>query len=53
MILKVLLRGKFVNRESTSNDTKWYPSSNISNGTVKIGLKSVFFRMPSHQMEKT
>ena len=32
-IVVVLFRGTFVNRDSTSNDTSWYPSWNISDGT--------------------
>ena len=34
----VLLRGTFMNRDSTSSDINQYPSLNISNGTDFISL---------------
>ena len=37
-MLMVLFRGTFVNRDSASNDTNWYSSSNISDGTDLILL---------------
>ena len=37
----VLLRGTFVNRDSISNVTNSYPSSNISDGTDLILLAAV------------